>query len=325
MSPGINPYRFRDYRSYLKAIFELRKQRNASYSIRAFARDLAFHPSRLSLVLRRLSHLSLASLQKILTRLDLPEPDRHYLIVLHQRDHSPATQRPALLREQETLRQANRFQRFDQSLLKRLDWRHFVCLFLLEETRPTPTPESVAQRMQISPKLLRKLITELQDSGMLQSKHSDCNTSLHTFAEESSAAIRKFHRGLIERGLEAMDVLPIQERYVRSLIVQIPNHRYQVLVRLIEEFLQHCYDHVDDSDQPQDEIFALSVQLFPLLPETKKTESNDSDASFNGEACGLDNGQNCRRVESGKNEAAASQRSGSKDRPAVSAPAMPSN
>jgi hypothetical protein len=52
----------RDYRAFLKSELEERMEKNSSYSLRAFARDLTVSPQMLSLVLNGKKTTSLALL-----------------------------------------------------------------------------------------------------------------------------------------------------------------------------------------------------------------------------------------------------------------------
>src|SRR4051812_6132435 len=60
-----------DFRDLLKREFETRFRRNASYSLRAYARDLGLQPARLSLILSGKKGLSRASATEIARRLGL--------------------------------------------------------------------------------------------------------------------------------------------------------------------------------------------------------------------------------------------------------------
>lgn len=62
---------FTPYRLWLNSEFEIRKEKNASYSIRAFARDLGVSKTCIADVLNCRRHLSLTSAKKIGEKLQM--------------------------------------------------------------------------------------------------------------------------------------------------------------------------------------------------------------------------------------------------------------
>jgi len=89
---------FRDYRLVLKAELERRRSRNASYSLRAFARDLELSPSRLSRVLNGKEALSRPRAERIGGKLGFQKDQIELFCDLVDVEHASTESEQALAR-----------------------------------------------------------------------------------------------------------------------------------------------------------------------------------------------------------------------------------
>ena len=80
--------KYENYRHYIQGEFENRRLRNPSYSLRAFARDLAVSPSRLSEAINGKRGISNELAQKIITALNLEGIDEDIFLLSVEAEHS---------------------------------------------------------------------------------------------------------------------------------------------------------------------------------------------------------------------------------------------
>ena len=83
---------------------------------------------------------------------------------------------------------------------------------------------------------------------------------------DSNVAIRNFHKIMIERAKECIELLPVDERYLFSVIFTGNKDNYKDRCRQIQEFANSISD--DSADQCQNnQVFGLTLQFFPLSTE----------------------------------------------------------
>lgn len=87
---------FYDYRTTLKKEFELRRGRNAFYSLRAFARDLGLSPARLSEVLAGKKGISSEAAESIALKLNLDRDEKELFSLSVDKLHSRSKSGKAL-------------------------------------------------------------------------------------------------------------------------------------------------------------------------------------------------------------------------------------
>ena len=77
-----------DYRKTMRNVFLERRERNASYSLRAYARDLGVHASNLYLVLKKEKGINLSTARQIAGRLGLSENEQSLFCKLVEKEHA---------------------------------------------------------------------------------------------------------------------------------------------------------------------------------------------------------------------------------------------
>jgi len=88
-----------NYRQYIQSEFENRRNRNPSYSLRAYARDLKTSPSRLSEAINGKKGISTALASQIAKLLALSESDTEIFLLSVESEHARSKKQKALAKE----------------------------------------------------------------------------------------------------------------------------------------------------------------------------------------------------------------------------------
>lgn len=257
-------------RQWLRDEFVGRKHKNPAYSLRAFARDLGMSQTLLSLVLNGQRPLTLKQAHKVSALLGLnPIAAQRFidstLAALPQ--NAKITQKVRLAKA-----------RTDATFLPRdLDiekyhliatWHHFAILDLATTDGFRPDPAWVARRLGLSKPEAEAAIERLLLLGLLKRQgRTLVKSSLHVQfpTRESRAAVRAFHRQMIDKAVDQLgETAPeaFARRSITGHTVAIDTSRLDEAREFIEamqaEFIKRF------SVGSPDEVYQLNIQLFPL-------------------------------------------------------------
>jgi uncharacterized protein (TIGR02147 family) len=262
-----------DYRSILMREYETRSSVNASYSLRAFARDLSIAPSRLSEVLNRKSGLSRKAAEKIADILGLSENEKEVFCTLVEISHARSSARKNLAKSKLEKMQADPdFNNLQEDTFKVIsDWYHLAIVELTYLKNFKSDISWIAKKLgitQIQAKAaterLKKLELLEEKNGKLQPKN-DFNA---TTTDIPSEAVKKAHLQLIEKSGEALYTQSVSERDFSSVMVAIDKDKIEEAKKWIKDFRRNfCKKVVQDNNK--DALYCLSVQFFSLLEKEK--------------------------------------------------------
>ena len=155
------------YQNVLLDEFEYRKSRNAGYSLRAYARDLAMAPSSLNEVLGGIKGISLAKARRLARRLALREDLRELFILSARAQHA----RAAVDREAAAKSLAELAERDRPTVPKTttvVGWVTEAVLKLSERREIDMQPESLAARLSVPIARVRFALRYLARLGFLR-------------------------------------------------------------------------------------------------------------------------------------------------------------
>ena len=266
-------YQHEDYRDILQTCFDERHGRNPSYSLRAFARDLKLSPSRLSEVLSRRHHLSASKAEGIGRQLSFADGERTYFkdLVESQTGRTEAMRQKARAR-------MHKYRFDDAATALRIDefkaisdWHHFAILELFKTRNFKSDPKWVAKSLGIGVKMARDGLARLARLGFIETSGKGSvlkRGRSFTDSDTSQAALRDFHKQILERAALALHTQTKTERVTLAAVAAIDRKSLASLraeVKALvgkfvtENAVQHGADHV----------YCLTVQLF------KMDEGND--------------------------------------------------
>ena len=236
-----------------------RRNRNALYSLRAFARDLGIGVGSLSEVLSHKREFSRKNLAKILQHLEITQEQRNILLKKRSRILKTPEEKYQLLLE-------------DQFKLIS-DWYYLGILNLAKLKSNKAQPKWIAQRLNIQLYQCIEALERLQRLGLLKiEKNKLIRTSqpLTTSNDLPSIAIRKHHSQNLELAEKSLYRDPVHLREFGSVTMPLNLKNLPKLKNLLLKTRKKAADLVEDSQA--DQVYTLSFQLFPLtvLNKTNK-------------------------------------------------------
>lgn len=261
----INVFLYEDFREFLRDELKRRAERNARYSLRAFARDIGLSFSRLSETLSSTAGISLTSGQIIAQKLKMTYVEKEYFLNLIAARHGRTPELRRQARRRVSQYKAKKiFIRLRENQKEMLLKWYYVPLVELLAIKKTG---EISRILGISEEEVVASALFLEEIGQITRNDRGTWRKINTFQKIESptpaTAIRQFHRDVLKRGAAAMEAQPIEKRkYLSSYFcVQKENiaEARLDLERLNQEFLKK-YTAQKDADA----VYVFSVQLFGL-------------------------------------------------------------
>ena len=262
-----------DYRQVLKSAYSRRREKNASYSLRSYARDLGVSSSMLSEVLSGKKKLSRKTALKINKSLKLSSHDSKLFLL------SVDLETPGFSQTRESVEsKISEQSSFGKSISLNeerfafiSDFRHLVLLSMIGLPSFKNNLSWIAGKLgvfqhQVTALLngLKKLkIVESIAGGKIQINHQ------YIFSSDGSSgkAIREFHRATLQHTAQALDQVPIEERDFYTSIFAIDEADFSEIQKEVREFQQRIY--LKFSKKPTaNRVYAIQNQIIPYSKRT---------------------------------------------------------
>lgn len=231
-----------------------RMRKNPRYSLRAMARSLTLEPSALSKVLSGKRRITPGVFQRIASRLPLAPAEVARF--------APRPQPKSL----------TAFTPLSQDLFEVLtDWYHYAILELTHVEGFRPSIDWIAKRLGLKSLEARLAVDRLERLGMLKD-WKDCSANVTTVraSEYTNAALRAFQKRLLEQAIDALERVDIRRRDHSAVTMAVSTARLPEAKRQIRTFRRKL-NHLLQSGGPLDEVYTLTVSLFPVSrPYTKE-------------------------------------------------------
>jgi uncharacterized protein (TIGR02147 family) len=268
----VDVFHFRDYRVFLRAHYELRKQRRGGYSLRAFSRGAGLRsPNYLKLVMDGDRNLTPSMALRFAEGCGLSGEGAEYFCEL------VAFNQARLARERELhFERLTRFSRFRKvhkldlaqsayhahwyipavrELLARTDFCEdavWIGRTLLPEIAPAQAKQAIAVLLELG-------LAVRDDAGRLR----QAEELVETPSGPLSHHVVGFHRAMMTLASESLERIPREEREIASLTLCLSDAQLQQLKNELESFRNHVlqkYQTTSDGVR----VVQLNVQMFPL-------------------------------------------------------------
>ncbi len=256
-------------RAYLQRELIRRGEKNPSYSLRSFAKNLGISPTVLSLFLSGKRPISKKTYLRIAEKIDLSTNELELLqqeqSVLTSRKHSGANSTAAT--PAYSMAQIN----LDTFALI-ADWYHYAILSYLELPNSKLDRNEIANHLGISVHEAGSAIERLQRLELIEMSHGQWKQKIAPIKIENKEALgatRKFHKQMLERAIESMEQNSFSSRDISSVTFAMNKELIPYAVEKIRQFRRELMHDLETRATPSD-VYHLSVQLFPL---TKDKES----------------------------------------------------
>ena len=254
---------------YLKKIredFSRRQRGNRAYSLRAYARDLAVHPSTLSLVILGKRPLPFKDSGKVVDGLSLGAKERTYFMESLGKKHASldriklATFDDRVLLDEETYFQVI------------AEWEHYAVLTLMDCDGFAPSVDEITKRLSITKQRAGVVLENLVHFGLLKRTETGtlekAQARVRTSEDVSSQALKASHRETLDISRKKLDELSVELRDFSSMMVAVDPERLPQAKVIIREFRQKM-DELLKSGQ-RSEVYQLAIQFYPLTNPEKQ-------------------------------------------------------
>jgi uncharacterized protein (TIGR02147 family) len=261
---------------WIRNAFIARKQKNKTYSLRAFARDLGMSQSLLSLVLNGQRPLTLKQAHKIATLLMLsPSEEKKFIecVLASLPENARISQKIRIAKQKQD--SAFIVKSFDTEKFHLIsNWYHLAILNLTVTRGFKSDSRWIANRLAISKPEVDAALERLLLLGLLEKTngvYKKVSLNSEWMPTESKAAIRTFHHQMMEKAqneLTKTDAETYSKRSITGTSLAIDTNKIDEAKEFIHEFEKEFARRF--STTQSDEVYQMNLQLFPLTQKTEK-------------------------------------------------------
>jgi uncharacterized protein (TIGR02147 family) len=255
------------YRNLLRQELEDRTARNSRYSLRSFASALDISPQRLSDLIRGRYGLSATQAQAIAERLGLTDDELKRFVASAEMLHS----RSALRRKvaQETF--ASLSSEITSLNLDSFEvisvWYHCAILELTYLKKFNSDSSWISTQLGISKFMVEQAIGRMERLGLLTiSKSGKVSRTAEFIATPTgipNKALRSFHKQILEKAIQAIDLQHVDERDVTSTVMAIDRTKMNEAKQDLKHFRRKFMKKYGTSTN-QNAVYCLGMQFFNL-------------------------------------------------------------
>ncbi|MCU0673655.1 MAG: TIGR02147 family protein [Myxococcota bacterium] len=264
-------FAYLDYRTYLRAHFAFARERGLSH--RGLARRAGIRsPSFLKSVMDGEKSLAMRTALRVAKACRLEGEAAEYFahLVAFNQARDDDTKRASY----ERLRTFGRWRRIHALDLARDEY--FSCWYL-PAIRELVSSESFVEdprwiARQLRPRLkvaqVRKALRTLESLGLLQrdaeGKLRQTDAAVTSGLETGSLQLARFHRAMMQRASEAIDLFPREERDLGALTLCIDDEGLARLKKRVQEFRRELLLDEPRLAGRRNRVVQINVQVFPL-------------------------------------------------------------
>lgn len=266
------------FADFLKEELSRRVDRNPSYSLRAFARDIELSPSRLSEVMSGKHGISRSSARIICKSLGLAQSKIEYWcdVVDAKFARCDRLRAQALRRLKKAHNEPELYEFSGDEFSLISDWYHLAILELMKVKSFEPSVAWISECLKIGEQTAFEAIGRLERLELIS---IDDDGAWHLVVGRSSvgdrvspAAMRVFHTQILGKATQAISDYPRSERNLQAIVSAISTQGYRELTEAMHEFQTRVLE-ISQKYQGKDKVIAFAMQAFPLM-ETKEPKDD---------------------------------------------------
>jgi uncharacterized protein (TIGR02147 family) len=240
------------FSNFLRNELENRKQLNARYSLRAFARSLGLSPSYLSKLMTGKRAVSDETFLQITSTLKIG--DQHLNALAETRAFKPVDQKFESI-------QVDHFRTI-------ADWHHYAILEAATLPDFQAKPKWIAERLSISEERAKSGLERLIRLSYLKlDKNGKVSTPINNYSSLSdlgiSQAQTEHERQVLDGAIEALRKVPLSNRSQSSVTMAIPASRIDEAKEKIKKFRRELMSSLQRRGK-RDSIYQLSISFYPI-------------------------------------------------------------
>jgi len=282
MTKEVVVFEYDNYRAYLRDLYGFYKKTKPHFSYRYFSQKAGFRsPNFLKLVIEGKRNLSPESIERFTTALKLNKKETEFFRILVHLNQARTIGEKKLYAEK--LIQFRSFRYIHP--LRQDQYRYYAEWYNIPIRELTILPEFfedpvwIARSLlpPIAPQQAQKALDLLLQLGLLERDESgrlvQADAFISTGDEVTSASVANYHREMIQKGSEALDRFPGQDRDISSVTMALSERSFQEIKSLIQRFRKELLA-IADQDRHPEGVYQVNFQLFPLAKRAKKEPSS---------------------------------------------------
>lgn len=258
----------RTYRGILKEIFEARTLKNPSYSISAFSRDAGYKSYHISDILRGKYNLSPKSALKIASNLKMNDSlCSEFLCLVEIEFAKDPIKKNLALKKLSQLKSFSKKTVLQNEFNLISEWYYFAIIELVRQNPINLDFKSISKKLDISINQAEIALNQLTNLGIINIKNNRYSVDYELVKVNSSNApsdsIRKYHKTMIKKGLEAIEDFEVSERSLSSFNLLLEEKEYENLRSELNEYVRKYIHKIQINKEKNAKLYALNFQLFP--------------------------------------------------------------
>ena len=268
-------YHYLDYRHFLKDYYEEQKEKKgAAFSFRSFARFAGMSsPNFLKLVIEGKRNLGLKGLTKFCKALHFnPDESKYFENLVQFGQAKSDDERNHWYQKLTSSKKYREVKEIEQNYFSYFSRWYFPAIremvllpnfrenpaWIAKRLRPNITKKEAAQALELL--LSLGFLTKNPEGKLVQNERN-----ITTAREVQSLAIRNYHRQMIERGMQSIELVDKDRRDISSLTLALSPEKFQEAKRRIQEFRRELNVLLsEESSEKLRSVYQLNFQLFPL-------------------------------------------------------------
>ncbi len=283
----MNLYDYTDYREFLKATFSELRRKNKNLSIREILRRIGTaSPSYYKeVVIDAKKNMSPAMARKFASFLKMDANETSFFVALV--GYNQAVKESERIRFYEEMLLYKSHQASEARFLEIREYqylstwelsaiREFLHFYKEFKNLDSSEREKLANCFlpKITEQQICKAIEVLESLGFIKKDSKGCyrKTSQNIRCiNKTSAAYLTLCQNM-KHALQIINQADPETRIFKNLIISISASTYKILEKKVQEFCKEILNIVSNDTNPEDRLYSLGIQLFPLtkLPEDKK-------------------------------------------------------
>ncbi len=244
--------------------FRRRKNRNQTYSLRAYARHLGIPASSLALILKGDRKVPQRRVESLCQKLGLSQAETQIFRMAAER--SKASLKNLVSQTEPVLPSSKKLNDAEHSKIIS-EWEHYAFLSLMDTQDFSPKADWIAKRLGISVRrvdavlnqlLKYKLILRDDRTGLITKNRAHVTTTDGV----PSSALRKAHEETLELAIRKLNNLGPDERNYSAITVATSPARILEANEMIREFRRRLMGFLEDEEKS--EVYRVMFLVFPL-------------------------------------------------------------
>ena len=255
----------REISVWLRREYTSQREKNPSFSQRAFSRLIGVSPGRLSELLAGKRGLSPEVGVRISHKLRYAAEDHDRFMRLIQGEKAKRN-RTRILWElaKPSIENDGYIEVTEKTLSSISDWYYLALLNLVELKSFRPGVQAISARLGISSAEARLAWRRLQELGLVRKEGRAWRrvyARLKTKSDVPSPALRRAHAQFLQKAIHSLDNIPVEERDISSVTMAVDASKLPIAKKIIRNFKRDIGELLEEGER--NSVYHLCVTLFP--------------------------------------------------------------